>query len=144
MKYKNIPLVKIFSFPKEQFLDSMFLGFIFALLYYLVLAMNTPLLAAFDITVLPTTGKVADAFKSGDFSFEIILLFGMHLIKVGGILTGVVYMIMNVYAGITYIVGTSTGDKEAGTNALINAFIGFGLAVFSWIIVDIFITFFLQ
>ena len=143
MKNKNLSLVHFFS-SKEKFLDSLFLGFSFAFLYYLVLAMNTPLFAAFDITVIPTTGKVADAFKSGDFSFEIILLFGMHLIKMGGILTGVVYMIMNVYAGITYIVGSSTGDKEAGTNALINAFIGFGLAVFSWIIVDVFITFFLE
>ena len=92
-----------------------------------------------------TTGDETDlgcAFQTGNFSFKLILLYGLHLIRVMGVLAGVVYMIMNIYAGITYIVGTTAGDKEAGSNAMINAFIGFGLAIFSWIIVDIIIAFF--
>ncbi len=138
---QNISSVKKI-FQKEMFLNSLFLGFVFTLTFYFALAMNAPLFAAFDISLIPTSGKVADAFKSGDFSFEIILLFGMHLIKMGGILTGVVYMIMNVYAGILYIIGNDKG--ESGKTAFFNAFIGFALAVMSWIIVDVFITFFLE
>lgn len=131
--------------------DALFLGFALAVGISVMMNINAPLLAALDLTLIPTEGAVdsngtsiGKAFRTGDFSFELILLYGIHLIQVGGVLAGVVYMIMNVYAGIMYIVGTSTGDKEAGTNALINAFLGFGLAIFSWIFVDIFITFFLQ
>ncbi len=96
-----------------------------------------------DITIIPTDGKVGRAFATGDFSFEIILLYGMYLIKMIALMAGSIYVVMNVYAGIQFILSDWTGvaTKEAGKNTMINAFIGFGITVFSWIILDLIISF---
>lgn len=134
--------IKFITNRSQQLIDSLFVGFALAGTSLISWGINTPLLAAMDVTLIPMGGAVGNAFETGDFSFEIILLFGMHLIKLGATLTGVVYMIMNVYAGFQYILGSSMGDKESGTNALTNAFMGFALAVGSWVIMDIFIAFF--
>lgn len=122
---------------KNIFTISFIVSFIFLLIDF----NNFSLLAAFDITIIPQVGEVARAFKSGDFDFETILLFGMHLIQLGAVLSGVTYVIMNVYSGLQYILGSTIGDKSAGTNSLINAFFGFILTVSSWVIVDIFLSF---
>ena len=122
---------------------SLLLGFLFSCLYYfLIFTQNVNLLAEMDLTLIPTTGPLAKAFRSGDFDFADLLLYGMYLIKLTATSAGVIYMIMNVYAGIKYITGGATGEKEAGKDALKMAFLGFALTVFAWIIVDIFIAFF--
>jgi len=94
-----------------------------------------------DISIIPQAGDVAQAFQSGNFSFELILIYGMYIIKVMGVLAGIIYMFMNIWAGIRYITGGISGDEEDAKNTMINAFIGFALAIFSWIIVDIMLTF---
>jgi len=94
-----------------------------------------------DISLIPETGDLARAFATGDFSFPLILKYGMYLIKLMGVLAGIVYMFMNIWAGISYITGSVSGDEEDAKNTMINAFIGFALAVFSWIMVDIMLTF---
>jgi len=126
-------------FQKEK--NALFLGFSFSFAMLLTVGVNTPLLANMDITIIPTTGALGRAFQTGDFSFELILLFGLHLIKLGATLSGVVYMFMNVYAGFQYIIKASSGDKESASQIMMNAFYGFTLAVMSWIIMDIFISF---
>lgn len=126
-------------FQKQK--DALFLGFSFSFAFLLTLGVNTPLLADMDITIIPTTGALGRAFQTGDFSFELILLFGLHLIKLGATLSGVVYMLMNVYAGFQYIVKASSGDKESASQMMMNAFYGFALAIMSWIFMDIFISF---
>ncbi len=118
---------------------SLFLGFLFSCLYYFLLFTNNiNLFAEMDLTLIPTTGPLAKAFRSGDFDFADLLLYGMYLIKLTAVSSGVIYMIMNVYAGIAYI----TGGKEGGKDALKMAFYGFALTISAWIIVDIFIAFF--
>lgn len=99
-----------------------------------------------DISIIPTSGQdtkgtLAYAFQTGDFDFKHILEFGIHLIRLAGILAGMVYLIMNVWAGIQYIIGATMDDKESGKNILVNALLGFGLIIFSWIGVDIVISF---
>ncbi len=96
-----------------------------------------------DLTLIPTSGPLYDAFISGDFDFKDLLLYGLYLIRLTAVSAGIIYVIMNVYAGITYIVSGAAGDKEGGKNALIMAFLGFALTIFAWIIVDIFIAFFM-
>jgi hypothetical protein len=129
--------IKDLKSKRKYFILSFIISFIFLLIDFNKLN----LLAAFDITIIPQVGVVSDAFRSGDFSFKIILLFGMHLIQLGAVLSGVTYVIMNVYSGLQYIMGSTMGDKSAGTNSLINAFFGFILTVSSWVIVDIFLSF---
>jgi len=95
-----------------------------------------------DLTLIPTSGPLYDAFISGDFDFKDILLYGLYLIKLLAVSAGVIYVIMNIYAGVQYIISGAAGDKAGGKDALIMAFAGFALTIFSWILVDIFISFF--
>lgn len=99
-----------------------------------------------DISIIPTDGKIGEAFRTGDFSFEIILLYGMYLMKLMAILAGSLYVVMNVYAGMQYVLSDWSGiaSKEAGKNTLINAFLGFAVTVCAWIIIDTVTAFFLE
>lgn len=98
--------------------------------------------AILDITIIPTDGKIGEAFRTGDFSFELLLLYGMYLIKLMALLAGSLYVIMNVYAGIQFIGTNTVMGAEAGKNTVLNAFLGFVLTVSAWIIIDIVIAFF--
>jgi hypothetical protein len=102
---------------------------------------NQNMLAAMDISIIPSSGTLSSKFQTGDFNFSDILVYGMYLIKMGGVLAGVVYMIMNMWGGIRYITGSIAGEEEEAKNTLVNAFIGFAVAVFSWILVDIVVSF---
>ncbi len=99
------------------------------------------MMAAMDISVIPNSGSLSSKFQTGNFNFSDILEYGMYLIKMGGVLAGMVYMLMNVWAGIRYITGSLAGEEEEAKNTMINALIGFGVAVFSWIFVDILVSF---
>ncbi len=137
----------ILNKKKKQNIQNIQFSFLSALsivCLYTVLKISVPntMLAEMDLTLIPTYGKLADAFKSGDFSFKLILLYGMYLIKLTATSAGVIYMIMNIIAGLKYITSGASGEKEGGKQALIMAFYGFALAISAWIIVDIFISFF--
>jgi len=119
---------------------SFLLGFSISCFYYfLTFSSSFYILAEMDLTLIPTTGALGEAFRSGDFSFKLILLYGMYLIKLTATSAGVIYMIMNIVAGIKYITSGAAGDKAGGKSALLMAFYGFALTM---IIVDIFIAFF--
>ena len=80
-------------------------------------------------------------FEQGLFEMSDIPAFILELIKLAGTLGGGLYIVMNILAGIQYILGSMEGEKEKGKNALVNALIGFVLIILSWVIVDIFVTF---
>lgn len=97
-----------------------------------------------DISIIPSrssNSSLSEAFRTGNFDFSDILEYGIYLIKMGGILAGVVYMLMNVWAGIRYITGSISAEEEEAKNTMVNALLGFSVAIFSWIIVDILIAF---
>lgn len=129
-----------YSKKKLSFSLGTLLGFCFFLLQHSSIFLLGDII---DITVIPTDGKIGRAFATGDFSFEIILLYGMYLIKMIAILAGSLYIIINLYAGLQMIMADWIPGvtKENGKNTIINAFIGFGLTVFSWIIMDFIISF---
>ncbi len=93
-----------------------------------------------EIAIIPKSGSLGNAFATGNFNFSHILQYGMYLIKIMGVLAGIIYMFMNIIAGIKYITGSVSGDEEDAKNTMVNALIGFALAVFSWIFVDILLT----
>ncbi len=97
-----------------------------------------------DLTIIPTSGPLYDAFISGDFDFKDLLLYGLYLIKLTAVTAGIIYVIMNIYAGLKYILSGAEGEKEGGKDALMMAFYGFALTIFAWIIVDIFLAFFMS
>lgn len=111
-------------------------------LWMLMEVISPSLFMASSISVIPEGGSLGSKFSSGNFQFTDFITFGLHLIKVAVILAGGVYMIMNLWAGFEYIIGGISDSKERGKNALINAAIGFFLIIFSWIIVDIVVSFF--
>jgi hypothetical protein len=80
-------------------------------------------------------------FQQGLFDMNDIPIFILHLIELSVTIGGGVYIIMNILAGMRYIIGSMQGEKENGKNALLNALIGFVLIILSWVLVDIFITF---
>jgi len=94
-----------------------------------------------DITVIPTSGNLAERFKDGKFHFKDILEFALYLIKTAGMLAGTAYMLANLFAGIQYIMGPLADDKEAGKNSMTNAAIGLAVVLLSWIVVDIVLSF---
>lgn len=122
---------------KSLLFGVLFLGYIITLQH------GAPVYAdILDITIIPTDGKVGEAFRTGDFSFEVLLLYGMYLIKIMALVSGSLYVVMNVVAGIQYILSETVTKKEAGKNTLMNAFQGFALTTFAWIIIDVVIAFF--
>lgn len=98
------------------------------------------LLASVSVEVIPDKGILASKFETGKFDFVDILKYGMYLIKIMGVLAGVIYMFVNIIAGIKYITGSISGDEEDAKNMMVNGIMGFALAIFSWIMVDILLT----
>ena len=109
------------------------------------LGMGLVIFFAFPVHAFAAFSLIPDEmwykFQQGLFDMSDIPVFILYLIELSVTLGGGVYIIMNILAGIQYIVGSMQGEKENGKNALLNALIGFILIVLSWVLVDIFITF---
>lgn len=96
---------------------------------------------AVEWTLIPRDGKIAEAFKTGDFTTELIIKFGLHIIQLLIEIAGVVAIILVMIGGYRYVIGSFSEEKEGGKNTITYALIGFATCILAWVIVDLVITF---
>lgn len=94
-----------------------------------------------EIAVIPSSGAIGDAFKTGDFDWSIIVAFILHIIQLLISLAGGVAVILLMIGGFKFVFGAMSDSKEAGMATVKNTLLGFTVILLSWIIVDLLITF---
>jgi len=70
-----------------------------------------------------------------------LITLGLHLIQLGVEIAGVLAVILVMLSGYNYVASGISESKEKAKSMLLNSLIGFAVCVFSWIIVDLVITF---
>ncbi|MBI5414308.1 hypothetical protein HZA38_02225 [Candidatus Peregrinibacteria bacterium] len=80
--------------------------------------------------------ELAKAFQSGEFSWNLILAYGLYLAQFGLGAAGLSAVIYMMIGGYRYIMPTEDA-KEKGKDSIKNALIGFTIIVLAWAAVDV-------
>lgn len=91
-----------------------------------------------NLSLLPSTGGLADKIRSGDIHLSDLPAFISYFIEITIVFAGMIAFLMIIVGGYQYIVGGVYSDmREQGKTTLIYAISGFALAMLSYAIVNL-------